>query len=104
MGDGVGALDAAVAVLAASLRALRRGGGLCLVGEAPGVGPGAGLEAVFVLAGAHAPGVVVGQHRQSNKCWNDYSQIGFVPICGQYMPIILLLLLHLSNLRNYQIR
>ena len=63
-GDGVGGLDAAVAVLAAYLRGLRRGGGLCLVGKAPGVGPGAGLHAIFVLAGAHAPGVAVGGEEQ----------------------------------------
>ena len=61
--DGVAALDAA-AVVVGRLRALRHGGGSFLVGKRPGVGPGAGLDAVFVLAGADAPGVAVGDEEQ----------------------------------------
>ena len=57
-GDGVAALDAA-AVAAGRLWALWGGGGGdgVFVGERPRVGPGAGLDAVFVRAGAGAPGV-----------------------------------------------
>ena len=61
--DGVAALDAA-AVAVGRLRALRHGGGSFLVGKRPGVGPGAGLDAVFVLTGTDAPGVAVGEQQQ----------------------------------------
>ena len=54
-GDGVAALDAAV--VAVALWVLWGGDGGVFVGEGPGVGPGAGLDAVFVRAGAGAPGV-----------------------------------------------
>ena len=64
-GDGVAAVDVAVA-----LWALWRGGGNgVIVGEGQpfglqGFGPGAGLDAVFVLAGTGAPGVTVGEEQQ----------------------------------------
>ncbi|MCB8950426.1 MAG: hypothetical protein H6650_00275 [Ardenticatenales bacterium] len=61
--DGVAALDAAV--VAVALWVLWGGGGDgVVVGKRPGVGPGAGLDVVFVLAGADAPGVAVGEQQQ----------------------------------------
>ncbi|MCB8953078.1 MAG: hypothetical protein H6650_13805 [Ardenticatenales bacterium] len=59
LGDGVAAVDAA-----GRLWALWRRGGGVFVGERPRFGPGAGLDAVFVRAGAGAPGVAVGEEEQ----------------------------------------
>ena len=81
-GDGVAAVDAA-----GCLWALWRRGGGVFVGEGQtfglqGFGPEAGLDAIFVRAGAGAPGVAVGEQQPASGglLGDDEDDGWFVPI------------------------